>query len=137
VAVGWLMIFTVGYGDGYSGDLGDFLSSTAGKQTIWIGISLAVFSIIYFLIDWKLWRTIAYLIYAFSIVLLIAVLFFGNSINGATSWFAIGSFSFQPSEIAKFGTCLAMASFLSGYNTSLRETTHQMATFGIFLLPIS
>lgn len=136
VAVGWLMIFTVGYGDGYAGGLGNFLSSTAGKQTIWIGISLAVFSIIYFLIDWKLWQTIAYLIYAISIVLLIAVLFFGNTIKGATSWFAIGGFSFQPSEIAKFGTCLAMASFLSSYNTTLRETNHQIMAFGLFVLPI-
>lgn len=136
VAVGWLMIFTVGYGDGYSANLGDFLASTAGRQTIWIGIALIVFSFVYFLIDWKLWRTLAYLIYAFSIVLLIAVLFFGTNINGAKSWFAIGGFSFQPSEIAKFGTCLAMASFLSDYNTTLRNATHQIISFGIFLLPI-
>lgn len=136
VAVGWLMVFTVGYGDGYTGGLNGFLSSAAGKQTIWIGISLFVFSIIFFLIDWKIWRTLSNLIYAFSIVLLIAVLFLGTTIKGATSWFSIGGFSFQPSEIAKFAACLAMANFLSSYNTSLRDFKSLATAFAIFLAPM-
>lgn len=135
VAVGWLMVFTVGYGDGYNGGLGEFLASAAGRQTIWIGISLSVFSVIYFLIDWKLWQTLSYLIYALSIGLLIAVLFFGATIKGATSWFSIGGVSFQPSELAKFGTALAMASFLGSSGNNLRTFQNQFAAFGLFILP--
>lgn len=131
VVLGWLMIYSVGYHE-----MGDqrLIQTSAGKQAVWIGISFFVFLIIN-LIDWKFWRTFAYLIYAVSIALLIGVLVFGVSIKGATSWYSFSGFSFQPSEIAKFGTCLAMAAFLNTYNTDLRNFQHQLTAFGIFLLP--
>ncbi len=131
VVLGWLMIFSVGFHENQS----SFFQTSAGKQAIWIGISFFTFIVIS-LIDWKFWRAFAYPIYAASLVLLAAVLVFGVTIKGATSWFSLGGFSFQPSEIAKFGTCLAMASFLSAYNTDLKDSHSQLIAFGIFLLPV-
>lgn len=130
VVLGWLMIFSVGYHE----DQSSFFQTSAGKQAIWIGISFFTFLAIN-LIDWKFWRVFAYPIYIFSLFLLVAVLIFGVTIKGATSWFSLGGFSFQPSEIAKFATCLAMAGFLSAYNTDLKDTYHQLIAFFIFLLP--
>lgn len=135
MTIGWLMIYTVGYGEGYPAGFGAFLDTPAGKQTIWIGISLVTFFGI-FIIDGKFWRTFAYLIYAFSLVLLIALFAVGTTINGATSWFSIGSFSLQPSEFAKFGTCLAIASFLSAYNTDLDDFGTLAIVVGLFIAPM-
>lgn len=135
VLVGWLMIFTVGYEDGYYGGIGGFLSSPIGRQTIWIGISFVVIFILFF-IDWKFWQTFSYLIYIFAMLLLLAVIFFGTKIKGATSWFIIGGFSFQPSEFAKFGTCLALSGYLSTFNTNMRELKHQAIAIGLFVLPM-
>lgn len=134
VAVGWLMVYAVGYEEGYSNDFSEYLTTSSGKQTIWIGISFIVFSLI-LLIDWKFWQTFAYLIYGFSLALLVAVLFVGMEIKGATSWFSFGSFSFQPSEIAKFATCLALSSYLSTYSTNLKQVSAQITAIGIFLVP--
>ena len=50
--------------------------------------------------------------YGIFIILLIAVLF-TKPVNGATSWFDIGSFSFQPSEFAKIVTILFLAFVIS------------------------
>jgi len=136
VVVGWLMIFTVGYEDGYNIDIGDFLSRPVGKQTIWVGISLLAMSMLY-LIDWKFLHTFSYLIYAVSIGLLVLVLFLGTKIKGATSWFVFAGFSFQPSELAKLATCLALSSYLSSFSTSMREFRHQSIAFGLFLLPMA
>lgn len=133
IAVGWLMIYTVGLGD--ESEL-SFIQTTAGKQAIWMGISLIAFFFIT-LIEWKFWQTFSYLIYGFSILLLILVLLIGSTIKGATSWFSFGPFSFQPSEIAKFGTCLAMANFLSTYNTNIRDFRMLITACGIFLLPMA
>lgn len=132
IAVGWLMIYTVGQGD--ESNL-SFLQTSAGKQAVWMGISLVAFFFI-ILIEWKFWQTFSYLIYGISILLLIAVLIFGSTIKGATSWFSFGSSSFQPSEIAKFATCLAISNFLSTYNTDIRDFKMLVTACGIFLLPM-
>jgi rod shape determining protein RodA len=131
VVLGWLMIYSVGH---HEMEDQPVFQTSAGKQAIWIGIAFFVFLMIN-LIDWKFWHTFAYLIYSISIGLLIGVLLFGINIKGSTSWFSFGGFSFQPSEIAKFGACLAMAGFLNTYNTDLRNPQHQLTAFGIFLLP--
>lgn len=136
VAIGWLMIYTVGHGEGYSGELVNFLDQPIGKQTIWIVICFFVFIVILF-IDWKFWQTFSYLIYGASILLLIGVVLFGVTIKGATSWYSFGGFSFQPSEIAKFGTCLALSSYLSAYNTNLKFLNSQIIAFSLFLMPLA
>ena len=134
VAVGWLMIFTVGYeDDGYT--MATFFKSAVGKQSIWIGISFVAFFIIQ-LIDWKFWQSMAYPIFGLSMLLLVSVLFFGANIKGATSWFRFGSFTFQPSELAKVATCLVMAAFLSNYNINLRQIRWQLVALVIIALPM-
>lgn len=53
--------------------------------------------------EWAFWRTFALFIYLGSLLLLPGTLLLGREINGAYAWYQIGGFSFQPSEIAKFG----------------------------------
>jgi cell division protein FtsW (lipid II flippase) len=50
--------------------------------------------------------------YGAAVLLLVAVLAFGLSANGATRWVAIGSLTFQPSELAKLGLLLVLAGVL-------------------------
>ena len=56
---------------------------------------------------------LGWLIYGLAIILLVGVLQVGLSANGATRWIAIGSFTFQPSELAKLGLLLVLAAVLS------------------------
>ena len=135
IGIGWLMVYTVNFEDVQQGGIIEFFNTTIGKQTMWIILSLVVFFFI-LLIDWKFWQTFSYLIYSISIFLLVAVLAFGVTIKGASSWFIIGGFSFQPSELAKFGTCLAVSSYLSAYTTSLKDYQSQITVVGLFLLPM-
>lgn len=135
VLVGWLMIYTVGYGDGYSAGFRNFLTTQVGKQTIWIGISLLAM-ILVFIIDWKIWQTFSSIIYAFAIILLLLVPFFGVKIKGQVSWFTLAGFTFQPAEFGKFATCLALSSFLSSYGTTFKIIRHRLIAFGLIALPI-
>jgi rod shape determining protein RodA len=135
VGIGWLMIYTVGYGEHYKNGLNYFLTQTdVGKQTIWIGICLIAFFFI-FIIDRKFWQTFAYPVFGFSLLLLVAVLIFGKEIKGATSWFVFGGFSFQPSELAKFGACIALAAYINTYSTNLKQLRHQVSAVGFMLAP--
>ncbi len=136
VAIGWLMVYTVSFSREWSVEGVNFFDTSIGKQTIWIGICTLVFGVI-FIIDWKFWQTFAYLIYGIGGVMLVAVLFLGTDIKGARAWFSFGGFSFQPSEIAKFGTCLAISAFLSYYSTNLKDLRSQWIAFAILALPIA
>lgn len=51
--------------------------------------------------------------YGVAVLLLVGVLAFGLTAKGATRWIAIGSFTFQPSELAKLGLLLVLAAVLA------------------------
>lgn len=128
------MIYAAGYSEQEGRSLLN-LSSPSGKQLLFIGISAALFAATS-LIDWKFWNTIAYPVYGIGILSLLLVLIFGATIKGSTSWFTIGAFSLQPSEFAKFATCIGLASFLSYYRTDLRKYKYQAGAVGLIALPV-
>ncbi len=111
------------------------MSQHYGKQALFLGVSL--FSgIIIMLIDAKFFNTFAYVIYGLSILMLIYVLIGGTTISGSKSWIQLGSFSFQPSEFAKFGTALAIAHYLGDINTDFSKLKTQIIACGIVILPM-
>ena len=81
------------------------------KQIIWIAISIIAMVVTMF-IDYNILVKISPILYGISIILLILVLF-TEPINGATSWFSIGDFAFQPSEFAKIAVILFLAFSMS------------------------
>jgi rod shape determining protein RodA len=83
------------------------------KQALWLGLSLALFVAV-IRIPLRFYEVFAYVFYGLAVVLLVAVLFKGRTAGGATRWFDLGSFHFQPSEWAKLATVVAAARFLSG-----------------------
>ncbi len=134
VSVGFLMVYSVGYSK--TPEMLDF-STKHGNQLLWIIISLVIglFTII---LDARFFRIFAYPIYGFAMILLLAVLLFGVEIAGSRSWFDLpGMGRLQPSEFAKFATCLGLAAFLSGFNVSIsRNTKQRWQAIGIIVIPI-
>jgi len=134
VVIGWVMIYAVDKHKFIEGGIINFQSNT-GKELIFIGISFIIGLFIFF-IDWNVWRIFAYPIFGFSLMLLIAVLIFGVTIKGQKSWFAIAGFTFQPSELSKLGTCLALSSYLSLPAVSLKQTKTLLVCLGIIAMPV-
>ncbi|MBP9133244.1 MAG: rod shape-determining protein RodA [Saprospiraceae bacterium] len=133
ISIGWFMIYAVSHDNNPS----EFILSldyNAGRQLVWICISLFI-SFFVLAFDDKIWRAFSYGFYAIGIVLLILVLFLGKVINGQKAWFGIGMFTFQPSEIAKFGTSLALANLLSDYKMKLTDTKAAMVAVAMVMLP--
>lgn len=133
VAIGWLMLYSTVYDPERPYQFLD-VKTPIGAQSLWIAISLLAF-ISVLTLDWKFWNTFAIPVYGISLVFLILVLIFGKEINGAKAWFSFGFFSFQPSEWAKLGTALALASFLS-FNKKDNISGNTLYTaISIFLIP--
>lgn len=108
------------------------------KQIIWIAISIIAMVAI-MLIDYNILVKISPFLYTISIILLVLVLF-TEPINGATSWFSIGDFAFQPSEFAKVAVILFLAFSMSKLQERGKEEINRpwklLITLLIVALPL-
>ena len=110
------------------------LSSRYGKQMFFSGISFFVGFII-LIIDWKFFYSMTYIFYFLIILLLIGVLFQGAITGGASSWFELGLFKFQPSEFAKFITALALAKYYNNINSKSISFRDRLKVYAIIIIP--
>lgn len=91
-------------------DIPSAVTGAWGRQLAWLFISIAAFAVVTRVpMRWLEWATPW--IYAFSMVLLLAVLVVGSGPN-TRSWLRLGGFSFQPAELAKLATILLLARML-------------------------
>jgi rod shape determining protein RodA len=132
VIMGWFNIYAAVFNEEHSGLLD--LSQRYGKQFIWIcaALVIAVFVVI---IDSRFYFYFPWFIYGFLMLLLILLLIVGNPINGAKSWFEFGGLSLQPSELAKFGTALALAGYLNSKRGDLTRLDVIIPASAIILFP--
>ena len=84
----------------------------------------------------EVWYTMAWPLYGVSIALLLMVLLFGQSVNGARRWISIGGLQFQPSEIAKFTMILGLSRLIREFGPSARKFRYGVLGFGAALLGV-
>ncbi|MGD0710308.1 MAG: rod shape-determining protein RodA [Bacteroidales bacterium] len=132
VLIGWLNIYASLHNDEHK-SVFDF-SQFYGKQMIWIGCAIILILIV-LSIDIKFFPSFSYYIYGLVILLLVAVLIFGNATQGHKSWFLIGGFKLQPSEFAKFATALAISKYLSTLNIKIQDIRTKFIAAVLLCLP--
>ena len=93
------------------------------KQIVWFAIGIALM-LIASIVDYESISRFYVLFYILNILLLLAVLFLGTNVKGATRWIAIGPINVQPSEFAK----LIMIFFLAKLLTKKQEQINQIPT---------
>ena len=91
--------------------VGSANESYQNKQIVGLVFGLAVMAVVS-LIDYVWVLNMYWLIYGFSILSLLLVLFIGDEVNGATRWINLGFTTFQPSELAKILLILFFAKFI-------------------------
>jgi len=126
VILGWLNIYS------------SSLSSTEGtyeKQLIFIACTIPLIFIVLF-VDGKFYEKYASIIFGVSLLSLAGLFLFGKTIAGQRCWYAIGSFTLQPSEFAKAATSLALAKYLSDTQINLKEINRQIQALAIIFLPV-
>ena len=87
-------------------------------------------------IEPSFWLKAAWPLYGISIALLLGVLLFGQSVNGAKRWINIAGLQFQPSEIAKFTLILLFARLTKGFGPQAKQFRYGVLGFGAALLGI-
>ncbi|ANE47453.1 stage V sporulation protein E [Paenibacillus swuensis] len=90
------------------------------KQAVWIGLGIFVMLVV-MNIPYASFKKLIFPIFFITIVALILVLFFGDVRNGARSWFGIGSFGIQPSELAKISIILYLGALIAKKKDNIRD----------------
>lgn len=81
-------------------------------QLMWLLVASVAATVVVW-VDYRLWAELAVALHGVVILLLVAVLLFGTEVGGNRSWLVIGPFRAQPSEFAKWTTCLVLAVYLA------------------------
>jgi rod shape determining protein RodA len=110
------------------------MSQLYGKQLVFLGLTFVLIVII-LSFEAKFYERFASIIYLISILALIGLFIFGKDVNGARSWYGIGSMTIQPSEFAKFATALAVAKYISDLQTNMQTIKDQLRVVAIIFIP--
>lgn len=118
VAIGIIMVFSASYYDALykHKDVFYFLK----KELTWVPVGLVAL-VVMMLIDYHLLKKFTVFAYGVTVVALVAVLFVGSTINGATRWLNIAGISFQPSELAKYVIVFFLAMMIDKYGKMNRN----------------
>ncbi|MBI2459715.1 MAG: rod shape-determining protein RodA [Parcubacteria group bacterium] len=106
------------------------------KQIIFIVLGLiTVFLLAGF--DYHSLRSYSKLFYVLGLILLVGVLFFGQTVRGTKGWYNLAGFNFQPAEFIKFVLVLFLAKYFSSSSPKTKEFKRLLISGGgVFLFVI-
>lgn len=132
VTIGWVNIYSSTFTESQI-SLFDF-STLHGKQFFFICVSLVAIVVVMAL-EVNFYERFSSILYLLSMLSLLGLFVFGKTIAGATSWYSLGFMNFQPSELAKIATALALAKYLSDIQTDIKRRKDQLYALLIILIP--
>lgn len=114
---GLMEIYSVALGLG-SRDLVNFY-----KQLFFVGLGVILLFVFSF-IDYHFLKSLNRYLYWFGALMLVAVLIFGDTLNGTKGWFIIAGFGLQPVEFIKIILIIFLASYFSNLATKVKTLRH-------------
>ena len=125
VAIGCFAVYSASYNYGIS-------AKYITVQMIAFGLGFVLMFLLASF-NYQYYRQLDKAVYILSIILLLSVLIFGVTVNGAKRWINFGFASFQPVEIAKIMYILVIASFLDKNWKNAKKTSVLIYTFVILM----
>jgi len=108
----------------------------ARSQVVWMSLGMVAL-VAATLVDYRRLANYAGLLFATTTGLLVAILAYGKIVKGAKSWFDLGFFRFQPSELAKVTLALVLAKYVASLKGPTLKLT-ELCTIGLITaLPVA
>ncbi len=136
LAFGLIMVFSASYAYAlnYEGDSFYYIKRQ-GLFAILGVIGMLVIS----RIDYRLFKKFWPVIYVVGLVLLVCVFVPGLSVStdtGVSRWVGVGSFTFQPSEFAKFAVIVTFAALIYKNYPKIKTFRYGIIPFAVLLVPV-
>ena len=112
----------------WSGDPNYFIL----RQAMWAGLGL-VLMVVAMQSDYRVLRSMAVPIMAFTILMLLAVLVIGAEGGGARRWLGSGPYTIQPAEFAKLAVIIYLAAWLAAKGNSIRSLEEGLIPFVLII----
>ncbi len=109
-------------------------NNMAVRQFIYFVFGLGLM-VVFSLLDYRIFRGVAPILYAGAIFLLTAVLVVGKVIAGARRWFNFKVVTFQPSEAAKIAVIIGLAAFISSRGEKMARWYNFVLSLVIVAVP--
>jgi rod shape determining protein RodA len=132
VAYGALLIYSASL-TAYPDGIGS-LSHPVVKQAMFAVFGLAVMAIVTWM-DYRVFGRMAPALYALAILILVMVLFLGDSAFGSRRWITIGGTQIQASEVAKLLTIVALARYLADHQLEITRVRVFLTSLAVTALP--
>lgn len=106
------------------------------KQGIWISLSFLVF-LGASLFEYRFLKQTRIVMIIYGVLLFILSLLFvlGHVSKGAESWFRLGGFAFQPSDLMKLGLIIVLAKYFGRRHIEIANIRHIIVSFIYMLIP--
>ena len=135
LGVGLIMLYSASYAQSEYDTLYTQSTKYLQKQAVCALLGLGAM-VVLSRSDVSFWRRMAWPLYGVGILLLLSVLVFGQSVNGAKRWINIAGLQFQPSEIAKFTIIVLFARLTVDFGAQSRKFRYGVLGFGAALLGV-
>jgi rod shape determining protein RodA len=106
------------------------------RQLLWLGVGLLGFGAAAAIPPTIYDGFRAYVLWGVAVVLVGLVLFIGETSLGAQRWLNLGGIRFQPSEIAKLATVMALARYLAGRRRDLMRVRNLLIPAALAFAPM-
>ncbi len=106
------------------------------RQTIWLIISLVIFFVAS-AVDWRFIKSTKIIVslFVFSVALLSFLFVLGSVFKGAQSWFELGLFAFQPTDLITIVIILILAKYFSRRHIEIANIRHIFVSgFYVFII---
>ncbi|HIU64801.1 MAG TPA: rod shape-determining protein RodA [Candidatus Avacidaminococcus intestinavium] len=105
-----------------------------GRQMTFAALNL-VFMFFCLRFDYRVLEDLSTKLYIFNLLMLVAVMVFGQTALGAQRWIQLGPISIQPSEFSKIIMIIALAAFLNKRLDHLESFWDWVPVFGYVFVP--
>mgnify|MGYP001156931209 FL=1 len=109
-------------------------SSPAFRQFLFMIISIFI-GVLIINFNTNFFQQFSSLIYIFSIILLLGLFIFGETIRASTSWYNFFGINFQPTDFAKLATSLAVAKLMSEIEINIKKNKDLLKLVILISLP--
>ena len=133
IALGYIMAFAAS--PAVAQNIGKSTYYFANKQLVFLTFALGVFLAVS-MFDSRQIRRLAVVLFIASVIGVIATLFFGVTVKGASRWLIIAGTSLQPSELLKPAFVIVMAWLFSRHQSQFGSKAAWLA-FGLLLMVVA